>query len=453
MMDQHRRGAFGVAAAASAVLLTVMASAAWAQNMELVSRYDGFNGEYADVWGEGNFAYVGHYGDGGVHIIDLSNPANPVVADHYRLQSPNQFASAQDLKVHNGLLFVALEADPNDSAVIIDVRDPYNPVQLTRIDISGFAAVHNLFYDNGFLYMADSRDPDVAIIDLRNYDPDNPPSLITSTRWTLRNVGSWFVHDITVKDGRLYACGWDSGLFIYDVSNVANSQPTLLGSTGGNNTHSCWPTDDGRYVVTGEEREGGGIKVYRVTDNGNSVSLAQTDSLALPLSSAYSVHNQLIDGYRLYVSWYQAGVHVYDINPTTGRLEFVGSYDTYSGGGQGFVGCWGVYPFLGTGRILATDIDNGLHVLRLTGAGPECDDIKAFKGKCKGDGSIIAKLVLFNESFDGAEVTFGIDGQPHSTSINGRRAKVKVCCYSLGQHSVTLDDPTGCRSPISVTCD
>ena len=68
------------------------------------------------------------------------------------------------------------------------------------------------------------------------------------------------MHDITVQDGRLYACGWDSGLWIYDVTDVANSMPSFLGNTpdGGNNTHSAWPTDDGQFVVTGEERGNGG---------------------------------------------------------------------------------------------------------------------------------------------------------------------------------------------------
>ena len=43
------------------------------------------------------------------------------------------------------------------------------------------------------------------------------------------------------------------------------------------------------------------------------------------------------------------------------------SYDTYTqGSGNGFNGCWGVYPFLPSGTIVASDIDNGLFVLQPT---------------------------------------------------------------------------------------
>ena len=45
----------------------------------------------------------------------------------------------------------------------------------------------------------------------------------------------------------------------------------------------------------------------------------------------------------------------------------VGSYDTYpQGSGNGFNGCWGVYPFLPSGNLVCSDIDNGLFVLTPT---------------------------------------------------------------------------------------
>ena len=42
----------------------------------------------------------------------------------------------------------------------------------------------------------------------------------------------------------------------------------------------------------------------------------------------------------------------------------VGNYDTApSFGGDGFNGCWGVYPYLPSGLIIASDIEEGLYVL------------------------------------------------------------------------------------------
>jgi hypothetical protein len=347
-------------------------------NAELVGQWDGYGGTYADVWGDGEYAYLGHFGDAGVHIVDISDPGNPVAIE-YRLPPPNEGASAQDVKVAEGLLFVALESTGNRAVHVVDVRDPQNPVGVVDIDLSDdeFNGIHNTFYDNGFLYLADSGTERVAIVDLRGLDPDNPPpGPITTAKWILENVGTSFVHDVTVAGGRLYASAWDSGVWIYDVTNVATQMPAFVGQTpdGGENTHSCWPTAQGDYVVTGEERQGGGIKVYRITGNGLLLTLELTDELTLPENEAFSVHNQLIDGYRLYNAWYGAGLQVFDIDPDTGLLEFVASYDTSDDGG----GAWGAYPFLGPGRVPVSDMSNGLFII----------SVDAVLGDLNGDGVV-----------------------------------------------------------------
>ena len=37
----------------------------------------------------------------------------------------------------------------------------------------------------------------------------------------------------------------------------------------------------------------------------------------------------------------------------------VAYYDSYSGSGNGFDGCWGTYPFLPSGNIISSDINSG----------------------------------------------------------------------------------------------
>ena len=328
-------------------------------NAELIGQWNGLGSSYGDVWGDGDIAYLGGFGSSRVGIVDISDPANPV-GIVYQLPPPYQGASAQDLKVADGLLIICLESSNEGSTHIVDVRDPMNPVALVDVIISGFTSPHNLFYDNGFLYLTGGSSS-VAIVDLTTLDPDNPPDKpITQVKWIVQSIGNSFVHDMTVVGGRMYVAAWDSGLWIYDVSNVAKQMPTFLGQTpdGGNNTHSCWPTSKGDFVVTGEERGGGGIKVYRITDKGDSLTLELTDSLVLPPDQASSVHNQLIDGYRLYDSWYGAGLLVHDIDPNTGTLELFASYDTPGAN-------WGVYPFLGQDRILLSDIGGGLNIVRV----------------------------------------------------------------------------------------
>lgn len=343
-------------------------------NTELVGQWDGSDDNYGDVWGDGDYAYIGNWGGSVIHIIDISDPANPGPAVPYQLPE-GAMGSAQDLKVAEGLLFIGIEGGSSVGVHIVDVRDPTSPVGLVNIDIAGFNAIHNTFYYQGFLYIVDSGSPRIGIVDLTKFDPDNPPGHpISELTWMLDGVGSSFVHDITVENGRLYASAWDSGVWIYDVTEVATQLPSFLGQTpdGGDNTHSCWPSDNGDYVVTGEERSGGGIKVYRITDNGESLDLELTDTFEVPEEQTFSVHNQTIVGYRLYNAWYGAGLMVFDIDPDTGLLDFVASYDTTKGSSAG---AWGIYPFLGSDRVLVSDMNTGLYIFDVDPADPVDGDL------------------------------------------------------------------------------
>ena len=68
------------------LLLMATAGAALGQdkpvNATCVGQWDGLPGPYADVWGDGDFAYIGHFGDSAVHIVDISDPVNPVAIEY-----------------------------------------------------------------------------------------------------------------------------------------------------------------------------------------------------------------------------------------------------------------------------------------------------------------------------------------------------------------------------------
>ena len=334
-------------------------------NATQVGHWDGYTGINSDIWGDGDYVYMPNWplGDGQearVFILDISDPTNPVLDETLFLPPPNNDSSPQDVKVGDGLLFIGLEGDLDDGVAIYDVRNPANRQLLTYVTVPGFEAVHNIFYEGGFLYIVGGTS--IAIVDLTTFDPDNAPaSTITTAQWILTDIGTQFVHDVTVQGGRLYAAAWSSGLWVYDVSDVANTIPTFLGSVAGQSTHSMWATSDGKFVVTGEERPGGGIKVYEMIDTGGSLTFELRDSLAFPSGDAFSVHNQVIVGNRLYNAWYEKGMQVFDINPTTGALEFVASFDTSDGG----LGNWGIYPLLGEDKILLSDGSQGLYVVAL----------------------------------------------------------------------------------------
>ncbi len=340
------------------------AGAAFAQeapfNATMVSNFDQPGQSYADVWGDGDFAYIAHFGSRIVDIIDITDPANPVLAATYDTDVIS--ASAQDVKVAGGLMFVGLE-QTSPGCHIVDVRDPYAPVKLT--DVTVLSSVHNVFYDDGWLYLVDSSSNQIDIVDLRTYDPDNAPAVISTRQWRMTGVGGQIVHDITVQNGRLYASAWDT-IRIYDVSDVANTLPPLLGSASGASVHASWATDDGRFLVVTEEHSTSGMTLYEVLPaEAGGLDLKVRDYHFLSSLRAGSVHNVLIDGLRVYVSWYAAGVQVFEIDPDEATLNLVASFDTSAADGDDsiFAGNWGVYPYLSPDRVLASDGNTGLWVI------------------------------------------------------------------------------------------
>ncbi len=333
----------------------------FANEIELVSQWNDQPKDHqtADIWADDRgYVYLGNRLGASVDILDVNNPANPVHVATYVVPPPDDDALALDVKVHDGLMFVGLDRGGFDGAQIVDVRDPANPQKLTGIQILNYNNVHNLFYDNGFLYMVNSFTPTVAVIDLTDYDPDNPPDVITDAKWIVEGIGNHFVHDVSIVNGRAYLSAWESGIWVYDVRFPEFEPPLRLNWAPGDNTHAAWATEDGKWIVTGEERNNGGpIKLYAVDDNNHGTHITHTYTYSIPTSDAVSSHNTYIVGRRLYVSWYNAGMLVFDIVPETKSLKLVGRYDTTdaSPDQQGFKGAWGVYPFNGRDRVMVSD--------------------------------------------------------------------------------------------------
>ncbi len=328
-------------------------------NVHVVANWDEHSPAHiaADLWAdEFGYAYVCSRFAPSIDIMDVSDPVYPRLVTTYEVGPPNNFANGKDVKVAAGLMFIGLDDDGNDGVEIVDVRDPRDPRFLANIRIGGFADVHNLFYDSGLLYLADSRDPVIAVIDLRTFDPENPPAqTITQADWLIENVGSVFVHDITVVDGRLYAAAWDSGLWVYDISEIDTAGPVFLASAPGNNTHSAWPTADKRWIVANEERtDGGPVKLYEMLAAPGSFTLELRDTFSIPVSDAPASHNVYVVGYRAYCAWYNRGLMAFDIDPIEKRLTLVAHFDT-SVTATTFHGAWGVFPFFGRDKVMVSD--------------------------------------------------------------------------------------------------
>ena len=172
------------------------------------------------------------------------------------------------------------------------------------------------------------------------------------------------VHEAYVRNDTAYCSSEGAGLFIFDVRDAA--QPVLISSIvppypqNGYN-HSNWLDSSGRYLLFCDESPAGlGMKIYDLKD------ITNPRIVGSPFKAAGSPHNSFWMGRYAYTSMYYGGLHVYDLNridsPTLGAF-----YDTYPQAyTDGYHGCWGVWPYLPSGVILASDMENGLFVFSTT---------------------------------------------------------------------------------------
>jgi len=87
--------------------------------------------------------------------------------------------------------------------------------------------------------------------------------------------------------------------------------------------------------------------------------------------------------------------------------------------------------------------------------GIPCEDIFFFNAKCNATGAAQA-MVKLSGDYSGQTVTFDLDGSPQVATLmsNGTNTigKMTVPHAGMGDHTVTLTDPSGCFSPVMINC-
>ncbi len=373
-----RRTSFVLSLVASVLALDVPAHAQDPSfHVQFLDDYEIPGDTYSDVWFDGTAAYIGRFGLNVVDVINVSTPTSIFWTTQITVPSPNNACSAQDIKAGLSVVdpsvvlgFVAFDAAGPDMFGIYDFTTPSSPTLLTTVSTIGFLTSHNTSYrDDGWIASADSLNDKLALFDLSAYDPASPPAAITSSDYEIVGLGTGFVHDITLTDDFLFVAEWDA-LLVYDVRNLGASAPIYMGEVEGFACHAVWATDDYEYVITTDERHGGAIRLWRMTESGGSVSLREVDSYVAPLSgsySTYSAHNPVVVGDRVYVSNYSAGAIALQIDRTNDTWEVVASYDTSTSSPVTYDGCWGIDPSPGIDRVLASDMGEGLFTLDFSG--------------------------------------------------------------------------------------
>ncbi len=341
----------------------------WAQkNMSLVG-YLPMSDDLSDVWGYVDdmgreYAIVGL--KNGTAIVDLNNPANPVQI-HF---VPGPSSTWRDMKVWNKHAYITNET--SDGLLIIDLSQLPGSIATNEVRFTNSTAgydtlstAHNIFIDeNGFAYLFGYNNSNESI------PTDNRGALILSLNSNPKQpvqIGRYtaaYVHDGYVRNDTMWTSEIYEGNFAaVNVSNKGN--PVLLGfqSTPNRFTHNCWLSDDGNTLYTTDERTGAYVASFDVSNLDN---IRELDRYQSSPGAGVIPHNTFVKGNYLVTSYYKDGVTLVDATKP-GNLVEVGNFDTSPFTSEdGFSGCWGVYPYLPSGLIIASDIEEGLFVLQPT---------------------------------------------------------------------------------------
>ncbi|AQL42365.1 hypothetical protein BV210_06395 [Halorientalis sp. IM1011] len=307
----------------------------------------------------------------GFATLDISDPTAPALLAERRDvladRDGGPLSQIWDVKVDGDRLLVVGPAngtggDQLRAAVVYDVSDPAAP-ELLGVHETEYP-IHNSDLRDGVAYLT-AIGTDGAELATVSADPD-PERLggwsLTDRdeRWADVSFALANLHDVYVQDDRAYLAFWDAGTWILDVSDPAN--PTFVSRVRGRsveklrqfgangaqrdglrlpgNDHYVAVDDSGDLLGIGVEawfESGpGGIELYDVSDEANPEHLARIDPPPIPEdeNASYSegvwttAHNFEFDGDRLYTSWYQGGVKVFDVSDPANPTEIAAWRDT-----------------------------------------------------------------------------------------------------------------------------
>jgi hypothetical protein len=362
-------------------------------------------------------------------VARLQNPPNSSAEDVVVYTAPYGPFSGHDIALA-GIQYCGdsrYEPTADRGIMLWDVTNPATPVQIGYLNtgcctrgVHEFEVEHRADLNRTFAYASvpASRYPDANTPsgyrdedgegDFRLVDITNPALPVQVSDWGIQDIGGPFGTGLGCDpdlnyghsaepsaDGKtVFVSYWDSGFIALDVTDPAN--PLYRGRTtypanADGDAHSSSFDDARRLLFTADEdfcknsgppteRGWGYLRVYDYANLAAPVQIAQfrtPNSLgtSAPGSGDYTIHNPLVVGTDVYLSWYSDGIRVIDAsNPAS--LQEVAYFVPPSANNpvkpsqRGVLSnapqVWGVAYDAATDLIYASDMNSGLWILERT---------------------------------------------------------------------------------------
>jgi len=409
---------------------------------------------YNEVWGytinNSEFAIVGS--TAGTHFINVTDPSNVYEAFFVEGGTSDGQIIHRDFHDNQGYLYGVADEGPNSTLQIIDLKDLPNSIDVVYDSNAFIRRTHNIFIDSSsnVMYACISSGTELPFARLRTFDISDPTNPQVIKEYNVVD-GFFFqqVHDAyVIRDTAYLNCG-PGGFAIVDFTDRENPsllfdlEPQDYPQSGYN--HSGWLSEDGNTYIMADEDHGKEMKVFDAT---NKNELELIGFLNAGSDSQFSIpHNQIIHENYLFASYYYDGIQVYNmVDPQNITRDFY--YETSNiEARESYEGAWGVYPFLPSGNILVTDMQNGLFVLE--GPSPisssneiEAHDLQVTISPNPNSGKFI--LQLDGDAFNGSAVfeLYTLSGRKvFSKNIGASASSININTLEPSAYYYSLSSP------------
>ncbi|MGX1928183.1 choice-of-anchor B family protein [Flagellimonas sp. 2504JD4-2] len=339
-------------------------------------------GSGTDIWGWTDSTTNNEYAiiafDNGTAFVDITDEENPVYLG--KLPTATVSSGWRDVKVYGDYALIVSEAS-NHGMQIFDLkklRDVANPPVEFSSDAryTGIGNAHNVVVNEalGFAYpvgtaRSDAFNGGVHFIDIQNPTSPNGVGGYGANGYTHdAQVVTYNGPDSDYAGREIFIGANENFIAIVDITDKANPvQIETLSYSNIGYTHQGWFTEDHRYFILGDELD--------ETDFGfNSRTLVfdMTDLDAPQLHTTYTGptsaidHNGYVVGDEFFLANYTAGMRVLDISDIENEnITEIAFFDSFpSNNTASFNGVWSVYPFFSSGKMIISDINSGLFVIK-----------------------------------------------------------------------------------------
>ncbi len=264
-------------------------------NLQVVGHFDfDFNSDAIRIAKKDNFVLLATH-MGGLYIIDVSNPQNPVEAGRYVPDSASR-PYVNDVKVVGNYAYIAVTYmyKPDKEVEVLDVSNPSSPTLVGAYQDTS----DNVYFE--YLYVVDSLVYVVGQyynLHIINFKNPSAPTLVGKVQ-----IADYSHYDIFVANDYAYVACNDWGAQVVDVHDPSNPQVLSTVSPSGD-VYGVFVSGNKLYTAS----TGGHLTIYDVQDPAHPTQLSS-------LGFSDNANGVLVSGNYAYVADHTAGLYVVDVS-------------------------------------------------------------------------------------------------------------------------------------------